>query len=85
MNTQQYYQTLEANRSPDAILLETINHALTMWFCAHVGCQDEIAEYKTAQKYLEAVAGNDEYADTYLKLTLARDWYRALYGHEWDN
>ena len=74
---------IEADRTPDAILLETINHHLTIWFCSHRGCQDEIREYKVAQQYLETVAGDDEQAAAHLLITLAKDYFRALYGHDW--
>jgi hypothetical protein len=74
---------LEMTRSASAIELETVNHYLTLWFCQHSECQDEVSEYKAAQRYLDAVAGSDDDAATYLQLTLAKDYFRSLYGREW--
>jgi hypothetical protein len=76
---------LEATRSQSAIELESVNHYLTLWFCAHKECADEVREYKTAQRYLEAVAGSDDDVATHLLLTLAKDTYRMCYGHRWED
>src|SRR5512140_3774898 len=54
------YATLEANRTDDAVELETVNHELTLWFMAHPGCRDEIDEYKQAQDELDIIAGLDD-------------------------
>lgn len=77
--------TFDGVRSEAAIKIETINSALTIWFDQHPACKSEIREYKTAQKWLETICGNDSDAAEHLKLTLALDWYRALFGHDWSN
>lgn len=81
--TPEFYQDLN-DRTDAAIELESVNHYLGLFFCSHPGLQEEVREYKVAQAYLEKVAGDDLEVDTHLKLTLAKDTYRMVYGHSWD-
>jgi len=76
---------IEAERTPEAVEIETIGTALTIWFSQHKGCKSEIAQFKAAERWLDTIAGDDDDASAYLKLTLYRDWYRALHGHDWTN
>ena len=82
MNT--YYAALEATRTPEAVEIETINHYLTLYYCANPKLQDEVREYEAAQRKLEIMAGDDDLAATYLLLTLAKDTYRMVFGHGWE-
>lgn len=78
------WQALEADRSADAIELESVNHYLTLFYCSHPQLQNEIREYKTAQSYLETIAGDNDADATHLLLTLAKDQYRLVFGHSWE-
>jgi len=82
--TQEYYQALEANRTPEAVELETVCHYLTLWFIVHPDCSDEIDEFNKSQNAMRTLAGGDDATETYLLLTDAKQWYQSLYAHSWD-
>ena len=77
------YTQIESARSDDAVLLETLNHFITLWYMAHPACRDEIKRYKAACRELDALAGIDDEAATVLAIVNAKDEFRSLYGHEW--
>ena len=76
-------QFLDSTRSAGSIELESVNHYLTLWFTDHPECHHEVREFKVAVRYIETISGDDLELDTYLKLTLSKDWYKSLYGHDW--
>lgn len=76
---------IEDARPAIACEIEKINHMITLWFMRHKGCQGEIEQYNTALDQLMTIAGNDDEAASYLQCQLARDWFRSLYGHDWEN
>ena len=78
------YQAIEDARSDDAILLESINHELTVWFCSRKGFGNEIDEYNTAIDYIRTITDGDEVAETVLLVQLAKDFFRSLYGRNWE-
>jgi hypothetical protein len=84
MATQTPGQLIDQSRSEIAIQIEAISHMLTVWFMSHKGCSDEIEQYNAAIDHMHDLAGDDSEVASYLHYTLARDWFRSLYGHNWE-
>ena len=86
--THAYYEALEANRTPEAVELETVTHYVTLWFMAHPDCSDEIDQYQKSQDAMRKLAGETDCehddTETYLLLTDAKQWYVSLYAHRWE-
>ena len=78
------YTQIEADRSDDAVLLETINTYLTLFYMTHKSLAHEISEYNTAIDYIRTICAGDEQAETALLVTLAKDFYRSSFGHKWE-
>ena len=77
------YTQIESARSDDAITLETINTYLTLFYMTHKSLSHEIQEYNVAIDYIRTICAGDEEAETALLVTLAADYYRSCFGHQW--